>query len=425
MYDSSSELLAEIAGGEDSFIEFKEIVAEGPKLVLAGRGGRAMEWIARQLCGFANSEGGVVVFGVNDERTVVGVPDVLMDRLQLLVAEAGRSGCEPPLDHLLLMDAMALAGGRTLLKVEIRPDYTTVHAPRGKRPVQRIGSSTREVTMEALPRLLARRGSLTAVDERPLLTAVPTDLDRTQVAGFFERRFGQSDPATERQLRSLRLVAEDELGQVHPSVAGLLMFGRTPSEHLGGAYVDLVVYDSRHPDADRQLDAKAFRGTIVEQIEDCTNYFATSPAVATAATKDGSGRLDSPAYSLRALQEAVVNAVVHRDYQLTGSQVRVFILADRIEVSSPGRLPNSLSVEDLFQGAVPFRRNQVLAGLLAHFVSPVTGRAYMESRGEGFLTMVRETEALSGRRPELQLQTEGVTVVLFSAHRREEDDPRR
>lgn len=415
MYDSPSELAAAIAGGEDSFIEFKEIISEGAKIVLVNEGRKATDWIARQLCAFANTEGGVIVFGVNDDRSVVGVPVDAMDDLQLLVAEAGRSSCEPPLDHLLIMNAMPMTSDHTVLRVEVRPDFTTVHAQRGKRPVQRIGSSTREVTMEALPRLLARRGSLAPLDERPVLTAQLADLDSSRLQDFFRTRFAQEDEPSNRQLEGTKIVSSDELSVLRPSVAGLLMFGRDPTDHIGGAFIDLVVYRSEHPDANGQVDAVAFHGTLVEQIEGVTNYLSQSPAVPVAAAKDGSGRVDRPAYSLRALQEAVVNAVVHRDYQLTGSQVRIFAFPDRIEVSSPGRLPNSLSAADLFAGAVPYRRNQVLAGLLAHYTSSKTGRVYMESRGEGFLTMVRESEALSGHRPELVQQTEGVTVTIFAA----------
>lgn len=111
----------------------------------------------------------------------------------------------------------------------------------------------------------------------------------------------------------------------------------------------------------------------------------------------------------------MVNAVAHRDYQLRGSPVRLFLFEDRIEVASPGRLPNSLTPADLFGGALPFRRNQLLTAFLRDYVSPVTERAYMESRGEGFLTMVRLSEQLSGRRPELVEQTEAVKVTIFAA----------
>lgn len=415
MYDTPAELLRAIAAGEDSYLELKEIVVEGRRLVVAGEG-QAPSWIARQLCCFANSDGGVMVLGVSDQRLIAGVPEAHLDALQQLVVSAGRESCEPPLDHLLLLDAIELGpAGEKVLKVEVRPDYFGVHAPRGRRPTERIGNTCREVSMESLPRLLARRGSLAPVDERPLLGAGVDDLDRGAIAAYLDRRFGESTPDPElRRLRNLKLIADDEREEPHPTIAGILLFGLRPDEHINGAFLDLVVYEGAVADANHQLDARRLAGPLVHQIEMCMHHLQASPAGATVATKDGMGRRDHPRYSLRALQEAVVNALVHRDYLLAGSQVRVFVFEDRIEVSSPGRLPNSLSAEDLFAGAQPYRRNQVLAGFLRDFESPLTGRAYMERRAEGFLTMVRESEELSGRRPELREGSEAVTVTIFA-----------
>lgn len=134
-----------------------------------------------------------------------------------------------------------------------------------------------------------------------------------------------------------------------------------------------------------------------------------------AAIKDELGRQDRPAYSLRALQEGIVNALAHRDYTVGGSQVRVFLFPDRIEISSPGRLPNTLTPADLFAGCQPIRRNQMLAGFLRDYVSPITGRSYMEARGEGFLAMVRECQKTAGRAPALDIIGDSVRLTVFGS----------
>lgn len=411
MYDTATELMRAITAGEDSFLELKEVVVDGRRLLLAGEG-QAGAWLARQICAFANTDGGVLVLGVSDERQVVGIPSGHIDDLQQLVVNAARSSCEPAADHLIRLDAILLGDDRLVLKVDIRPDYFAVHAPVGRRPTVRVGNTTREVTMEYLPRLLARRGSFAPVDESPVLTAVRADLDDALLDEYGQRRFGVA--FDDRQLQNIKLLASDERGQPHPTVAGLLLFGSDVTRHIDGAFVDLVAYAGSVPDADAQIDARRVTGTIVQQIEGVVDYLERSPSIPTAASKDGSGRLDRPAYSLRALQEAVVNAVVHRSYQLSGSQVRLFIFNDRIEISSPGGLPNSLTVEGLFAGAVPVRRNQVIAGFLREYTSPLTKRAYLEARGEGFLTMVRECEAVSGRPPAVRADSESVTVAIYA-----------
>jgi predicted HTH transcriptional regulator len=284
------------------------------------------------------------------------------------------------------------------------------------------------MTMEHQARLLERRGQMISFEERPCFAAPMSTFDRTLFISYYQRRYGQplekSEIPTDRLLSNLKLVKEDEAGTPHPTTLGLLLFCGSPHEYLGGAFVDLVAYDSAEPDANRQRDAKKITGTIVQQIERCADYFKSSPFLATAAVKDGIGRKDLPMYSLRALQEGLVNALVHRNYQLTGSQVRVFLFPDRVEISSPGRLHNTIREEDLYAGCQPYRRNQLLTGFLRDFESPITGRAYMEARGEGFLMLVRESEAVSGRRPNFQQIGDSVRLTIYAGPPPEETKAR-
>ncbi|MEX2658142.1 MAG: ATP-binding protein [Acidimicrobiales bacterium] len=417
MYDTPAELIAAIAAGEDSYLELKELVAEGTKLTVAGEG-RATSWIARQLSAFTNTDGGALVLGVADDGTIVGIDRERMDEVQQWIINIGRNNVEPPVDHLLRLDAMALPGGeedRLVLRVDVRADFYAVHAPQGQRPQIRVGNTTREVSMELLPRLLARRGVLLSADERPVVGAQLADLAWSSVEGYHMRRFSRPPDDLHRFAGNLKLVTADDRGDAHPTVAGILLFGRDPQAHLPHARIEIVAYRGSVPDTNERLDARTVGGTVLDQIDVVTSYFARSPSIQFAASKDGNGRTDLPQYSLRALQEAVVNAIAHRDYGLAGAHVRVQLFDDRIEVTSPGRLPNSLSPADLFAGAQPIRRNQVLVGFLVQPAATPTGVSYMEGNAEGFLTMVRETEALSGRRPELVLGTEAVTVVIPAA----------
>ncbi len=195
-----------------------------------------------------------------------------------------------------------------------------------------------------------------------------------------------------------------------PTVVGLLLFGRAPvTDNLPGAFVQCVLYRGRVADASAQLDNKRFEGPAPEQIVQAARF--AERYIPIAANKTHEGRLDQPAFSLRAVHKAIVNAVVHRDYQLSGANARVMVFDDRIEISNPGGLHNTLRPENLFAGAQPYRRNQALAGFLRDYTSPITGRVWMESRGEGFLMLVRETRALGGE-VELIVQPEAVKLIL-------------
>lgn len=427
MYDSPEQLLAEILAGEDSHLDLKQVFFEGRQLRFAGGGadarGRASQELAKDLSCFANTEGGVIVFGVSDDGERVGLADEQLGLLQDFILNVAQNNVEPPLGHLLILDRLWLpdSGGtpRLCLKLEIKRALYNVHAPLGRRPYWRIADRCHEMTLEQQARAFERRGLMSAFEERPVFPAPADALEMDRFRDYYRQRYGhdleQTHVPPHQLLRNLRLLATDESGQLHPTVLGLLLFSPQPDLWVTGAYVDLAVYAGLEPDADRQVDAKLIRGTVIEQIELLVKYFEFSPYVPRAARKDGRGRIDLPSYSLRALQEAVVNALVHRDYGIPGSQVRVFLFPNRIEISSPGRLPNTLTPEDLFAGCQPVRRNQMLAGFLRDYTSPLTQRAYMEARGEGFLKLVRECLEIGAPPPKLEIIGEGLRLTIFSA----------
>lgn len=421
MYDIPDELLREIIAGEDSYIDFKEIVFKGNEIRFVHGKGKATLELSKDLSCFSNTEGGVIVFGVRDDGERVGIEKDKITYFQEFILNVAQNNIEPPLGHLLLFDRILLPNSegteKLCLKVEIRKALYNVHAPKGRRPYHRLSDRCVEMTLEQQARSFERRGMLIPFEERPVFSTDTELIEKTRISDYYERRYGGPLDETripyENLLQNLKLVMTDESDQFRPTGLGLLLFSSAPSQYIPGAYIDLACYDSKVPDANQQIDAKAFRGTIVEQIEQSLDYFRVSPYVPTAALKGEIGRKDQPAYSLRALQEAVVNALVHRDYNIPG-QVRIFLFPDRIEVSNPGRLHNTLSVEDLFAGCQPVRRNQMLAGFLREYISPVTDRAYMEGRGEGFLTMVRECEKVSGQKPKVEIVGDSVRVTIYA-----------
>jgi len=400
MYDTMSELLAEITAGEDAYLEFKEVVFKGNSPRFTSEKTRAPEAIARVLCSFANAEGGVLIFGIDDNREVVGVDPHKADLLEQWVVNVSQNNCEPPVyiipDWKQLPDASGTV--HHCLKVDVsKSPY--VHRTSGGRWMTRIGSHKQDLRPDQLARLLERRQMGKPFEERTVRTVGLSALDLNLFEGYCRRRFSPEDtiegPRLEFRLINLKLAERLDGGPVVPTVVGLLLFGRAPiTTYLPGAFVQCVLYRSVIADANAQLDSKLFEGPVPEQIVQATRF--VERYIPVAAEKTHEGRLDRPAFSLRAVHEAIVNAVVHRDYQLSGSNVRVLVFDDRIEISNPGGLHNTLRPENLFAGAQPYRRNQALAGFLRDYESPITGRALMESRGEGFLMLVRETRALGG-----------------------------
>ena len=117
-------------------------------------------------------------------------------------------------------------------------------------------------------------------------------------------------------------------------------------------------------------------------------------------------RIDLPQYSEAALFEAIVNAVAHRDYSISGSRIRLAMFADRLEINSPGGLPNNLTIDSM--ASRQSTRNETIASVLGRIpVRNVRGAGnrqfFMERRGDGVPTIRRETQALSGKLPEYRL----------------------
>jgi predicted HTH transcriptional regulator len=242
-------------------------------------------------------------------------------------------------------------------------------------------------------------------------------IDPSRIEAYYQRRFKRSFESDglsyERLLVNLKLAIEVDEKTI-PSNLGMLLFSERPEKVLNGAVIDIAAY--RHKTADGETaDTKRVAGTLPEQIAQVLRYFQSSPLMATVSKKEAMGRLDLPAYVDTALQEAVVNAVVHRDYEVTGSQIIIRIFPERIEIQNPGGLHNTLTEEALYTGCQPVRRNQHLAGFMRDFSSPITGTSFMEARGEGFLNLVRESIALSEKRPEIKQIGEAVKLTIFAA----------
>ena len=146
------------------------------------------------------------------------------------------------------------------------------------------------------------------------------------------------------------------------------------------------------------------------------------------------GRIERSQYSMRAVFEAVVNAVVHRDYSKAGSKIRLFMFTDRLELYSPGALANTLTVDDLRYNQVALNpdvigatRNELLARLLSEITldddmgAQVVRRHFLERRGEGVGIILNESERLSGKTPVYELFGEELRLTIFAAKSLQEE----
>lgn len=172
---------------------------------------------------------------------------------------------------------------------------------------------------------------------------------------------------------------------------------------LQTAWIDLVAYDGTDRAADVILHGEA-KGRLDEQVERAVGWLK---ALGINERYEGIHRTESLVVPERAFREAIVNAVAHRDYAIIGSSVLVEVFTDRLDVTSPGTLPNHMTEATVLAGAAPRARNQ----LIAHFL--LVSRL-MERRGRGFPIMRKEMRAFNGTEPGLLSSDNGrfVRVTL-------------
>ena len=397
MFDSLTELIEKIHLGEDATIEFKRELPRRSSLV-------------DEIAAFANARGGVILIGVDDNGVVVGVDRQALDTAERTVVEI----CQDSIDPIVLIFTEKLRiEGKNLLKVEV-PRSLFVHKTANGYFI-RQGSSKREMPTEQLARLFQTRSQarIIAFDEQ-FVPNTDKDTLRRDLYQRFITEGATGDEIDDLLLKRRLLVKDGEKNRA--SVAGVLMCHEKPDDYLYNSFIQAVYYLSQEKDGNYQLDAKDFTGPLDQQIMQAVRFVEIYNAVA--ARKD-IGRIDYPEYSMRAVFEAIVNAVVHRDYSKTGSKIRLFMFDDRLELYSPGALANTVTVDNLRYNQAT--RNELLARLLSEITlddnmqRQIARRHFLERRGEGVGIILNESESLSGKTPVYELFDEELRLTIFAA----------
>ncbi len=403
--------------GETTFLELKEVRFAGNKVRGSGR-----DALADELAAFVNGRGGVCVLGVNDKsREIVGIPEDRIQQVVALVREVCTDSIKPPL--VPVIDTLRLPSdtGEELpvVRVEIERSLFVHRSPGGY--LHRVGDSKRAMSQDYLARLFQQRSQTRIVrfDEQIVHQA---RLDAL-FPGLWERfRTPRTGDDREGLSSKLHMARRDERGVLRPTVAGVLMASRDPREWLPNAFVQAVAYRGgrvrpRGWGTPYQMDASDISGPLDHQVEQSCRFVARNMKVL--GFKE-SGRVDRPQFDMTAVFEAMVNAVAHRDYSIHGSKIRLRLFDDRLEISSPGSIMNSMTAENLVH--LQASRNEVVTSLLAKCPVPAdipwleTDReTLMDRRGEGVRIIMENSLRLSGRDPEYRLIDDAELLLTIHA----------
>ncbi len=400
---SDEDIRRQLQLGEDSMWEFKAVGFSGNDLKRPRR-----DDLADSIAAFANADGGVLLCGVTDDGEVQGMSREQIVALDALLVGLSTDSIKPAIRIRTYHKEL---DGRRLLVVGI-PEGDAQHDSPGGSYV-RVGGTKRRMTSDERLRLAQRRGQARfhSYDEQTVPGTGFETLDESLWRPLLSAE-GAVEP--ESALVKLALLANDDAGILRATVAGVLLCTRSPEQWLPNAGITATLYRGNDR-ASGQIDAQEIAGPLNRQIGDAMAFAVRNMRVA--ARKDPA-RVDLPQYSERALFEAMVNAVVHRDYSIRGSKIRLSMFEDRVEVQSPGSLPNNLTLESM--EARQATRNEALTSVLARMpVEGISGsedRLYiMERRGDGVPIILRETRELSGKQPEYRLIDNSEVLLTIPA----------
>lgn len=410
MFETTDELLKQIRLGEDSSLELKDLRYKGNQVNDPHRNSMADE-----LAAMANTANGVFVLGVDDSsRTVVGIPEDKLDVVETWVRGICNDLIIPQLFCRIRKIQVVADDGveRIIIRIDVPRSLYVHQSPGGY--FHRIGSSKRQMAPDVLARLFQQRSQARIIryDEQAVNAAYRTDLDKALWEKFKTHLSPEDD---EGFLLKLKLLTQDEDGNICPSVSGVLMATRQPQNIIPNAFIQAVAYRGTERNAAYQLDARDIFGPLDSQISDAYDFVKKNMQVY---AEKKPARRDIPQYSMEAVFEALVNAVAHRDYSIYGSKIRLHMFADRLELFSPGTIPNTMTID-----ALPFRqaaRNELLTSLLARcpvVLSDYTGgrEFLMDKRGEGVPVIITESEKLSGIKPIYRLLDDSELMLTIFA----------
>lgn len=362
---NKTELLELIRNGEDSGVELKRDTV-------------ANHDVAKEIVALLNFEGGTVLLGVEDDGTITGTT---RENLEEWVEELCQLRINPPIIPLLSW-ANDAEPGRDVLAVRVPkgPDkpYALTYN-RQKTYFIRVGSISREASREEIQRLFPASSNL-RYGVKPVPGAGFASLDRRRLKDYLISAPRGQAPADDDAeawktlLRNLDLMTISA-GLLVSTIDGTLLFGRTPKKFLPQSGIRAVCFSKTEPDykvrADENLRGpmvplRAANGDIVEHglVEQAWDFVRrnTTPM----AHLESARKIQSWDYPESVIREAVVNALVHRDYRIAGAEIMLVIFADRLEITSPGRLPNTITTDGIKAGARS-ARNQTLVYIMRDY----------------------------------------------------------
>lgn len=357
----TTELIDLLSRGEDSRQQFKADMTNADAL-------------AAEIVAFCNTAGGRIFIGVNDDSSVRGLSGADVARLNQLIANAASQVVRPAVNPLT--ENVPHPNG-TVMVVSIPEGVNKPYMDKNGTIWVKNGSDKRRATSrEELQRLFQQAG-LVHADETPVAGLGAGDIDMPYFEGFFAQQFGEPLAKHNQPLPQL-LSNMNLMNQGQLNVAGSLLFARAPQYALPAFIVKAVAFVGTQIEDERYIDSRDITGKLADVFQQALGFVIANTRAAQG--DQGFNSPGLPEIPRIVWEELIANALIHRDYFIS-SPVRVLVFADRVEIISPGHLPNNLTIENVKAGNSNMR-NPILASFAAKLL-PYRGL------GSGLLRAIR------------------------------------
>jgi ATP-dependent DNA helicase RecG len=340
----ATELIDILSRGEDTQHQFKTDVAN-------------VNSLAAEIIAFSNTSGGRIFIGVNDDGSVRGLSTADVARINQLVANAASQNVRPSVN---VRTANVAHPSGTVMVVSITEGVTKPYMDKDGTIWVKSGSDKRRATSrEELQRLFQQAG-LVHADETPVNSLGPNDIDTSYFDDFFSKQYEMAVADQPHPLPIL-LAHMNLMCQGQLNLAGALLFAKSPQFALPAFIVKAVAFVGDHIEGDRYLDSRDISGKLASVFEETVRFILAN----TRSVQNGQSinSLGHPEIPRLVWEELIANALIHRDY-FVSAPVRVLVFTNRIEIISPGHLPNNLTVANIKAGNSNIR-NPILASFAA------------------------------------------------------------
>jgi predicted HTH transcriptional regulator len=362
----TAELIDIISRGEDSRHQFKENFTNADAL-------------AAEVVAFSNTFGGKIFIGVQNNGSVLGLSGANIDRLNQLISNSASQNVRPAVNPLT--ENVSHPNG-TVMVVSIAEGVSKPYMDKNGAIWVKNGSDKRRATSREEIQRLFQQAGLVHADETTVPALGVGDVDMPYFEAFFREQFGE--PLAQHNLPLPQLLSNMNLmNQGQLNVAGALLFAKTPQYTLPAFIVKAVAFVGNDIEDDRYLDSRDITGKLADVFQQTLGFIIANTRALQG--DQGINSLGRPEVPRIVWEELIANALIHRDYFIS-APVRVLVFADRVEVISPGHLPNNLTIENIKAGNSNIR-NPILASFAAKLL-PYRGL------GSGLLRALRAWPAI-------------------------------